>query len=47
MVVLSVYQGLADKSPHLLDFYEEFVNLEAASKVCMSIWREHPKDLCW
>uniref|UniRef100_A0A0E0KNC9 Formin-like protein n=1 Tax=Oryza punctata TaxID=4537 RepID=A0A0E0KNC9_ORYPU len=25
-------KGLADKSPHLLDFYEEFVNLEAASK---------------
>nr|Q7XWS7.3 RecName: Full=Formin-like protein 12; AltName: Full=OsFH12 [Oryza sativa Japonica Group] len=26
-------KGLADKSPHLLDFYEEFVNLEAASKL--------------
>ncbi|XP_040378969.1 formin-like protein 12 [Oryza brachyantha] len=26
-------KGLADKSPHLLDFHEDFVNLEAASKL--------------
>uniref|UniRef100_A0A0D9W2W9 Formin-like protein n=1 Tax=Leersia perrieri TaxID=77586 RepID=A0A0D9W2W9_9ORYZ len=26
-------KGLADKSPHLLDFYEDFVSLEAASKL--------------
>ena len=36
MTGLSVLQSLAGKSPELLDFHEDLVSLEAASKVlCM------------
>jgi hypothetical protein len=33
MTGLSVLQSLAGKSPELLDFHEDLVSLEAASKV--------------